>query len=100
MSTAFIDRQRLQSLLLDGEKIAAVASNLGCSDGAVSQTARDLGLRHVWATQEERALLADLRAGRAVVVRAAEAPSTTAFIAAVESALRTYHSSVALEASV
>lgn len=99
MSTAFIDRPRLQALLLDGEKIAAVASALGCSEGAVSQTARDLGLRHVWATQEERALLADLRSGRAVVVRADQAPASAALIAAVESALRTYNSSVAVEAS-
>jgi hypothetical protein len=99
MSAAFIDRQRLQQLLLDGEKVAAVASALRCCGGSVSHAAREMGLRHVCTTSAERVLLADLRAGRAVIVRAENAPASAALIAAMESALRTYHSSVSVEAS-
>lgn len=62
MSAPTVNRERLRSLLFRGDKVAAVAMELGCTDGAVSQIAHCLGLQRMWTTREERQFLAAVRA--------------------------------------
>lgn len=92
MSRATIDRAQLQALLLSGEKVAAVAATLGCTPGAVSSLAFQLGLRLQWTTTEERTALADLRAGRALVVPADAAPAAARLAHRMAEALAEFRS--------
>lgn len=97
MSTAFVDRPQLHSLLLAGEKVATVANVLGCQPPSVSTIAHKLGLQLAWTTPEERRLLAALRAfGQGIGDDPAE---SIAFFEAVGRLLRTYQSTTRKEAA-
>lgn len=88
MSATTVNRERLRSLLLRGDKVAAVAVELGCTDGAVSQIAQCLGIQRAWTTVEERQLLAALRA---MLCGAGSDPAESiALFEAVGRLLRTY----------
>lgn len=94
MSRAFVDRARLQAMLLAGEKVEVVAATLGCAGGTVSNISRDMGLELAWVTPAEREALAALRSGRALVVHAEAAPACARLVEQIDSALRDYRSSI------
>lgn len=94
MSKSFVDRSRLAAMLLAGEKVAQVAATLGCSEGTVSNICRDLGLGHLWVTAEERRHLAEIRAGRALVVPADSVPAAIRLAHRMEAALSEFRSAL------
>ena len=88
MSTPTVNRERLRSLLFRGDKVAAVAVELGCTDGAVSQIAHCLGLQRMWTTSEERQFLVAVRAELSGA--ATDPAESVALFKAVGRLIRTY----------
>lgn len=85
-----VDMAAVTAALLAGGKLSSVAAEQGVSTGWLCHYASVAGLAHAWTTREERALLADLRAGRALVVRADAAPAAARLAQRIAAALDEY----------
>ena len=85
-----VDMAAVTAALLAGGKLSSLAAEQGCSMGWLCHHVAAAGLAHAWTTREERALLADLRAGRALVVRADAAPAAARLAQRIADALTEY----------
>lgn len=82
----------LRAALGEGEKLAHAAAIIGVSVPHASRICDDAGIRRMWTTEEERTLLAEIRAGRALVVRRESAPAAARLAKRLCDALAEYRS--------
>lgn len=88
-----VDIPAITAALLGGSKLSAVAADHGISEAWLYHHVSAAGIAHTWTTAEERQLLAELRAGRALVVRTGCAPAAARLAQRVGEALAEFRSS-------
>ena len=89
-SIAPVDISAVCQRLFAGDCLKLVAFDVGVSAAHLCKRVHEAGLAYTWTTREERALLADLRAGRALVVRADAAPAAARLAERIKEALAEY----------
>lgn len=94
-----LDMPGLIAAVLGGEKLLTAGPRFGISPSYAAGLLANRGVAHIWTTAEERRLLAELRAGRVLVVPRDSAPAAARLAAAVETALSAFRSASRLSRS-
>ena len=85
-----VDIDRAVRILLAGGKVQTAAAEVGVTPSWLYHQIAARGVAYSWTTAEERRLIAELRAGRAQIVRNDCAPAAARLAQRMEAALAEY----------